>query len=145
MSPAARYWTAALLACAALVAAVAVSGLWWNVDSLRLRGEMVQVASTLAVLGAVAAGVALIVERSAAPRRPRVVAVVALALNAAFATLSVYTTQVGLPVPAHDGFYEPGTELPEFPTPLLDTDGLPVHLADLRGRPVVLHFFRGHW
>ncbi len=36
-----------------------------------------------------------------------------------------------------------GSPLPEFSAP--DQDGRPFTLSSLRGRPVLLKFFRGHW
>lgn len=80
----------------------------------------------------------LAIRRAPAARLPQVLLVVNVALAAIFAG-TLYVMPV---VPAASGPVL-GTLAPDFVLP--DESGKPVQLSALRGTPVLLVFYRGHW
>lgn len=62
-------------------------------------------------------------------------------LLATLFTLFVFVLSYGLPPPT--AIVVPGAAAPDFALP--DASGTPVTLSSLRGRKVLLVFFRGHW
>jgi hypothetical protein len=81
---------------------------------------------------------ALAMRRAPTARAPRVLLGVNVALAGLFAAI-LYLVPV---VPAATGPTR-GAPAPDFA--LLDQAGRTVRLADLRGAPVLLVFYRGHW
>jgi len=91
----------------------------------------------------VAAGLVLSVAaaRRAAPGR-KAVSRILLGANLGLAALFAVLLYVFLAVPGADG---PAVGRPAPAFSLLDQAGKTVELADFRGSPVVLVFYRGHW
>ena len=141
-----RFKTGLAVSLFALVAAIALEAAWLGSDELRLKAALAQLGSAIAFLGVVAALVAATDRPNREKARFGWIAPVAMVVNGLIAVGSVALVQVGLPVPPLEGpFYADGSTLPEFEVPLADTAKQPVKLADFRGEPLVLVFYRGPW